>query len=84
MKAETAPVSRAPADSAAPHDVERIRADFPILQREVNGKTLAYLDNAATAQKPAAVIDAVSEYYRHSNANIHRCDYRPGARLRAN
>ncbi len=73
MKAETAPASgTSVAGGVTPHDVERVRADFPILQREVNGKTLAYLDNAATAQKPAAVIDAVSEYYRHSNANIHR------------
>jgi len=55
-----------------PYDVERIRADFPILGREINGTPLAYLDNAATAQKPDAVIDAVSGYYRHTNANIHR------------
>ena len=55
-----------------PYDVERIRADFPILGREVNGKPLAYLDNAATAQKPDAVIEAVSGYYRRANANIHR------------
>ncbi len=73
MKAETAAAAANPAASGVtPHDVERVRADFPILQREVNGKTLAYLDNAATAQKPAAVIDALSEYYQTCNANIHR------------
>jgi len=53
-------------------DVERLRSDFPILRELVHGKPLVYLDNAATAQKPEAVIDAVSHYYRHSNANIHR------------
>jgi cysteine desulfurase/selenocysteine lyase len=52
--------------------VERIRADFPILSREVNGKPLVYLDNGATSQKPAAVIEAIDRYYRTSNANIHR------------
>ena len=73
MKAEMATASANPACSGVtPHDVERVRADFPILQRVVNGKTLAYLDNAATAQKPNAVIDAICQYYRTSNANIHR------------
>ncbi len=57
---------------ARPYDVERIRRDFPILARSVNGKPLVYLDNAATAQKPQAVIDAVDGYYRRTNANIHR------------
>ena len=56
----------------APYDVERIRNDFPILGREINGEPLAYLDNAATAQKPVAVIDALSGFYRTTNANIHR------------
>jgi len=54
------------------YDVERIRRDFPILARQVNGHPLVYLDNAATSQKPRAVIDAISHYYEHSNANIHR------------
>jgi cysteine desulfurase/selenocysteine lyase len=49
-----------------------IRADFPILQRRVHGKALVYLDNAATTQKPQAVIDRLSRYYREENANIHR------------
>jgi hypothetical protein len=53
-------------------DVERIRLDFPILQRTVHDKPLIYLDNAATSQKPLAVIDALVEYYREHNANVHR------------
>ncbi len=53
-------------------DVEKIRSDFPILQQEVNGAPLTYLDNAATTQKPRAVIDAISEYYLGYNANVHR------------
>ena len=51
---------------------EVLRADFPILGRQVHGKPLVYLDNAATAQKPRAVIDAVSRYYEEENSNIHR------------
>mgnify|MGYP003142677144 CR=1 FL=1 len=53
-------------------DITSIRADFPILQREVNGKPLVYLDNAATSQKPQQVIDAIVDYYSRYNANIHR------------
>ncbi len=53
-------------------DVERIRRDFPILSREVHGKPLVYLDNAATTQKPQCVIDALTTYYSEYNANIHR------------
>jgi len=53
-------------------DVEKIRADFPILHQEVNGQPLVYLDNAATTQKPNAVIDAISDYYRTDNSNVHR------------
>ena len=53
-------------------DVARIRADFPILQRQVNGRPLVYLDNAATTQKPRAVIDRLVRYYSDENANIHR------------
>ncbi len=55
-----------------PFDVERIRADFPILDQEINGRTLVYFDNAATTQKPVPVIDAIIQYYRGYNANIHR------------
>jgi cysteine desulfurase/selenocysteine lyase len=53
-------------------DVERIRKDFPILHQEVYGKPLAYLDNAATAQKPQVVLDALRAYYTADNANVHR------------
>jgi len=53
-------------------DVTNIRKDFPILDRKVNGKPLIYLDNAATSQKPKAVVDALVEYYTRYNANVHR------------
>jgi cysteine desulfurase/selenocysteine lyase len=52
--------------------VEDVRGDFPILDRYINGHPLAYLDNAATAQKPRAVLDAIRVYYEHGNANVHR------------
>jgi cysteine desulfurase/selenocysteine lyase len=58
--------------SAPPFDVAAVRAQFPILSRQVNGRPLVYLDNAATAQKPAAVIDAMAEFQRTSYANAHR------------
>ncbi|HUF56421.1 MAG TPA: cysteine desulfurase [Thermohalobaculum sp.] len=54
------------------YDVARIRSDFPILGREVNGVPLVYLDNGASAQKPQAVIDAVTQAYSHEYANVHR------------
>ncbi len=57
-------------------DFERLRDDFPILRREINGAPLVYLDSAATTQKPVQVIDAVSDFYRTSNANVHRGVYR--------
>jgi cysteine desulfurase/selenocysteine lyase len=57
---------------AEPLDVERIREDFPILQREFDGEQLVYLDNAATSQTPEQVIDTIADYYRHTNANVHR------------
>jgi cysteine desulfurase/selenocysteine lyase len=53
-------------------EIEKIRADFPILQRQVHGKPLVYLDNAATSQKPELVIQTMDDYYRRYNANIHR------------
>jgi cysteine desulfurase/selenocysteine lyase len=52
--------------------VDTIRKDFPILSEKVNGKPLIYLDNAATSQKPLRVINAISDYYEHTNSNIHR------------
>jgi cysteine desulfurase / selenocysteine lyase len=57
---------------SAPLEVARIRADFPILQRTVNGRPLIYLDSAATSQKPRQVIDAMVHYYTYTNANVHR------------
>src|SRR6056297_796876 len=54
------------------YDIDKIRADFPSLAREVNGKPLVYLDNGASAQKPKAVIDAVTTAYSHEYANVHR------------
>jgi cysteine desulfurase/selenocysteine lyase len=53
-------------------DVQKVRADFPILSQKVNGKPLVYFDNGATSQKPQVVIDAISKYYSEINANIHR------------
>jgi cysteine desulfurase/selenocysteine lyase len=53
-------------------DIDRIRSDFPILSRQVNGKPLVYLDNGASAQKPQAVIDAIAQTYAHEYANVHR------------
>jgi cysteine desulfurase/selenocysteine lyase len=54
------------------YDVERVRKDFPILERRIGDKPLVYLDNAATSQKPRCVIEAIERYYEHYNANIHR------------
>jgi len=64
-----------PAVSVAPFDVERVRKDFPILARSVRGRPLIYLDNANSTQKPQAVIDAESGFYREHYANIHRGVY---------
>jgi cysteine desulfurase/selenocysteine lyase len=59
--------------SATPRlDVAAIRGDFPVLHQQVHGKPLVYLDNAATTQKPVQVIEALSRYYEHDNANVHR------------
>lgn len=56
-------------------DIESIRQDFPVLSREINGKPLVYFDNAATSQKPLSVINALTDYYKRYNANIHRGVY---------
>ncbi len=53
-------------------DIHKVRADFPLLKREVNGKPLVYLDNGATTQKPQSVIDAIIHYYSDMNSNVHR------------
>ncbi|MFT5767166.1 MAG: cysteine desulfurase/selenocysteine lyase [Halioglobus sp.] len=71
MTASNSKVASASANITA-FDAERVRADFPILQQQVNGHRLVYLDNAATTQKPNAVIDAISNYYRCDNSNVHR------------
>jgi cysteine desulfurase/selenocysteine lyase len=57
---------------ALPRSIEEIRAEFPILSREIHGEPLAYLDNGATAQKPLAVIDTLDRYWREHNSNVHR------------
>jgi len=56
-------------------DVQKVRRDFPILSERVHGKPLVYLDSANTSQKPQAVLDAMDDYYRHANANIHRATH---------
>src|SRR5262245_38775517 len=60
---------------AAVLDPVRIRQEFPILQQQVHGKRLVYLDNANTTQKPQAVLDAIDHYYACDNANVHRATY---------
>ena len=58
--------------AARAFDVQRVRKDFPVLNQKVHGKPLVYLDNAATTQKPLAVMEAIENYYRHDNSNMHR------------
>jgi len=62
-------------DARTGFDVQKVRRDFPILAERVHGKPLVYLDSANTSQKPQAVLDAMDEYYRHANANIHRATH---------
>ena len=62
-------------NNTQPFNVDRIRADFPILHQEINGYPLAYLDSTATAQKPRSVLEAMDQYYRTINANVHRGVY---------
>ena len=75
--AQARPLDRA---AAAPFDVERVRADFPILSRTVHGKPLTFLDSGASAQKPRAVIDAMARCYEAEYANIHRGVYELSAK----
>ena len=81
MNAPSSAVTAAPRVQAL--DVAGLRAEFPILSQVVHGKPLAYLDSAATAQKPRAVIDAVTRYYEHDNANVHRGVYQLAERSTA-
>jgi len=76
METTTATPAQAPAASAAPPPVAEIRAQFPLLAREQNGRPIAYLDNGATSQKPLAVIEALDRFWREQNANVHRGVYR--------
>ncbi len=64
-------------------NIERIREQFPILNQEINGKPLIYLDSAASAQKPEAVLDSMTNYYHHDNANVHRGAHTLGDRATA-
>jgi len=66
-----------------PFNIDKIRKDFPILDQEINGKPLIYLDNGASAQKPNAVIKAISDYYCHDNSNVHRGAHTLGDRATA-
>lgn len=68
----SAPARKKASTRAVSFDVERVRADFPILARTVNGHPLVYLDNAASAQRPRVVIDTEANYYEQSHANVHR------------
>src|SRR5699024_2115240 len=61
-------------------DIQAIREQFPILDQEVNGHKLVYLDSSATSQKPISVIEAVNDYYRFSNSNVHRGVHTLGSR----
>jgi cysteine desulfurase/selenocysteine lyase len=66
--------------TSVPFDVSAIRRDFPILQESFNGRPLVWLDNAATTQKPQAVIDRLSHFYAHENSNVHRAAHQLAAR----
>jgi cysteine desulfurase/selenocysteine lyase len=72
MSIEIPEAAQFPGASPSPLDVAKIREDFPILEERVNGYPIAYLDNAATSQKPRTVLDVLRNYYEHRNANVHR------------
>jgi cysteine desulfurase/selenocysteine lyase len=73
-------VPQIPADAHPAFDVQTLRRDFPILAERVNGRPLVWLDNAATTQKPKAVIDRLAYFYEHENSNIHRAAHELAAR----
>ena len=75
-----APASSVPSTGASAFDVAAIRRDFPILSERVNGRPLVWLDNAATTQKPKAVIDRLTHFYEHENSNVHRAAHELAAR----
>ena len=77
---ETAPASANDSSAHPPFDVNAIRRDFPILRERVNGRPLVWFDNAATTQKPQAVIDRLKKFYEHENSNIHRAAHELAAR----
>lgn len=74
------PPAAAPEAAAASFDVERVRREFPVLAERVHGHQLVWLDNAATTQKPQAVIDRLDWYYAHENSNVHRAAHEMAAR----
>ena len=76
-------VAEARRTATAPYDVERIRQDFPILSRRIHGKPLAFLDSAASAQKPRQVIETIKQVYEEEYANVHRGAYELSARATA-
>jgi cysteine desulfurase/selenocysteine lyase len=75
-----AAAGQVPTSAHPPFDVLSVRRDFPILKELVNGRPLAWLDNAATTQKPQSVIDRLSYFYEHENSNIHRAAHEIAAR----
>ena len=77
---ESTPKPSADASAHPPFDVNAIRRDFPILRERVNGRPLVWFDNAATTQKPQAVIDRLKHFYEHENSNIHRAAHELAAR----
>ena len=80
---DAAPGPTASAAPAAGFDPHVVRRDFPILDQEINGHKLVYLDSAASSQKPQVVIDALNTYYREYNANVHRGIYTIGEKATA-
>lgn len=80
LGSEPPALSAQPQNTVAPFDVAAIRRDFPILQERVNGKPLVWFDNAATTQKPRAVIERLAYFYEHENSNIHRAAHELAAR----
>ena len=69
-------MNKSATDTASlPLDIKKIRADFPLLEREMNGKPIVFLDSAASSQKPRQVVAAMDQYYRHQHANVHRGVY---------